>query len=266
VLEAAYAYHGVWSDFTGDWRDLEVPFVYIETNDRSLMRRQFDVFNGKYSKPIGPADRHKIEVLSYRKDGNLDTENVQAAELQTICEDNGYEPFYGDEDVNKGQPKCITHVAAMRKYKGKPHHWEFILKTHSKYWPNCQIHGMEIDLYGFMYEYFKVKMNVDVYSKKFEQDFLNPIHAIIQTGFTSTENLSSESANTFRRWYSKSWGCTEDEAKVEAQGSFVLLMKIYRLLGGTHKLPNIVDLYDNVNARDLINHLSSSNKKTLNIP
>jgi hypothetical protein len=259
VLEAALAYHGLWEGFDGEWLDLEVPFTYIETNDRSFARQQFDIFNGKYSKPIGPADHHRIEVLSYRVDGNMDTEYKEAHELQQICEDNGYEPLTGPDDENTGHPKAISHVSAMRKYKGKPLHWEFILKTHAKYWPNIQLHGMEIDLYGFMYEYFSVKMRVDVYSKEFAEDFLDPIHAIIQTLLNSPENLSSESANTFKRWYAQTWDVNieEAESKVDAQASFVLLMKIYRTLGGTHKLPDIVDLYDNTRAGDLTKYLAN---------
>lgn len=265
VLEAALAYNELWDGFDGDWRDLEVPFTYIETNDRSFARQQFDIFNGKNSKPIGPADHHRIEVLSYRVDGNMDTEYKQAHELQQICEDNGYEPLTGPDDENNGHPKAISHVSAMRKYKGKPDNWEFILKTHAKYWPNIQLHGMEIDLYGFMYDYFAIKMKVNVYSKAFEKDFLDPFHAVIQTLFTTPENLSSESANTFKRWYAQTWDVTVDEAdsKVDAQASFVLLMKIYRNLGGTHKLPDIVDLYDNQRAGDLTKHLSNPIKSAI---
>jgi hypothetical protein len=265
VLEAALAFNNLWDGYSGDWQELEVPFTYIETDDRSFARRQFDIYNGKYSKPIGPADHHKMEVLFYRVDGNLDTEYKEAAELQSICEENGYEPLYGDEDENRGHPKCISHVSAMRKYKGKPQHWEFILKTHSKYWPNIELHGMEIDLYGFMYEYFKVKQKTNVYSKAFEKEFLEPVHAIIQCLFSSPEQLSSESANTFKRWYAKTWDISVDDAdnKVESQASFVLLMKIYRDLGGTHKLPDIVDLYDNIRAGDLTKYLSASVKKAM---
>ena len=266
VLEAALAYHGLWDGFIGtDWKELEVPFLYIETNDRSMARQAFRVLNGKFSKPIGPYDHHKIEVLSYRVDGNMETENKQSAALQQICEDNGFEPISEDDEENAGHPKAITHISAMRKYKEKPNHWEFILKTHAKYWPNIKLHGMEIDLYGFMYEYFKVKLKVDVYSTKFEKDFLTPFHAIIQTLFSTPENLSSESANTFKRWYAKTWDVTVDEAdkKVEAQASFVLLLNMYRMLGGTHHLPDIVDLYDNQKAGDLTKHLSAPVKKAM---
>jgi hypothetical protein len=265
VLEAAIAYHGLWDGYDGDWQELEVPFTYIETDDRSFARQQFDVFNGKYSKPIGPYDHHKIEVLSYRVDGNMDTEYKEAHELQQICEDNGFEPLSGDEDENRGHPKSISHVSAMRKYKGRPLHWEFILKTHAKYWPNTELHGMEIDLYGFMYEYFKVKMKADVNSKNFEKEFLDPFHAVIQTCFSTPEMLSSESANTFKRWYAKTWDVSVDESPVDAQASFVLLMKMYRNLGGTHQLPEIVDLYDNSKAGDLTKYLLAPVKKAMKL-
>jgi len=264
VLEAALAYHGLWDGYTGDWEELEVPFLYIETDDRSLARQAFRVLNGKFSKKIEPYDLHKIEVLSYRVDGNTDTENKQAAELQTICEDNGYEPISDMDLDNAGHPKAITHVSAMRKYKEKPKHWEFILKTHSEYWPNIQLHGMEIDFYGFMYDYFKVKMKVDIYGNRFKTQFLDPLHAIMQQVFQNPQLLASESANTFKRWYAKTWDCSVDEAtNVEAQASFVLLLKVYRNLGGMQELPDIVDLYDNNKAGDLTKHLSAPIKKAL---
>ena len=267
ILEAALAYHGLWDGYTGDWEDLEVPFLFIETNDRSMARQAFRVLNGKFSKSIGPYDQHKIEVLSYRVDGNMDTENKQSAELQRICEDNGFEPISEEDEENAGHPKAITHISAMRKYKEKPMHWEFILNTHAKYWPNIKLHGMEIDFYGFMYEYFKMKMKVDVYSKNFEKDFLIPLHASIQTLFSTPEMLSSESANTFKRWYAKTWDVSIDEAdkKVEAQASFVLLMKVYRMLGGTHQLPDIVDLYDNTKAGDLSKYLPAPVKQAMKV-
>lgn len=267
VYEAALAYHGLWEDYVGDWRDLEVPFLYIETDDRSLARRSFQVLNGKNSLPISPYDWHKLEVLCYRVDGNTDSENVQSAKLQSICEENGFEPISEFDEENAGHPKAITHISAMRKYKDKPEHWEFILKCHAKYWPNYQLHGMEIDFYGFMYEYFKKKMNVDVYSTKFEKDFLNPVHGMIQSLFTSPENLSNESANTFKRWWSTTWQLSLDEAQnsVEAQGSFVLILKMYRLANGSHALPDIVDLYESVIGGDLTKHLPSNIKKIFKI-
>jgi hypothetical protein len=57
---------------------------------------------------------------------------------------------------------------------------------------------------------------------------------------------------------------TVDEVdKVEAQASFVLLLKLYRQLGGTQTLPDIVDLFDNNKAGDLTKYLSPSAKKAL---
>lgn len=267
VYEAALAYHGLWDGFTGDWKELEVPFLYIETNDRSLARRAFQVLNGKFSKTISAYDEHKIEVLSYRVDGNLDPDNVKAAKIQKICEENGYEPISEEDAENKGNSKAITHVSAMRKYKDKPEHWEFILRSHATYWPNIQLHGMEIDLYGFVYEYFKVKMGVDVYSTKFERTFMNPFHAIIQIGFAAPGTLSAEATATFTKWYATTWDMSEDDSKnkIEAQTSLVLLMKLYRKLGGTHPLPDIVDMYDSQRAGDITKYVKPSIRKNLGL-
>jgi hypothetical protein len=172
-----------------------------------------------------------------------------------ICEDNGFEPIADTDEENMGLPGAITHISAMLDYKNKPTHWEFIVKTHRKYWPNIQLHGMEVDLYGFVYDY--MRRNNDVYSEDFEKQFLIPFHAIIQQLFGMPDNLGVESANTFKRWWAKTWDRTVDEGnnKVEAEASFVLMLKLYRKLGGTIALPDIVDLYDNDKAGDLTDFL-----------
>jgi hypothetical protein len=95
----------------------------------------------------------------------------------------------------------------------------------------------------------------DVYSEEFQNTFLDPVHAIIQQFFFSPQNFGVESGNTFRRWYSKTWSVTEKEAKVNAQGSFVLLLKMYKNMNGTQPLPSIVDLYDNTVAGDVTSYL-----------
>lgn len=251
VLEAAYAYHGIWDGYDGDWQEMEVPVTYIETNDRHEGREGFRILNGKGAKKVGKYYDLRMDVLSYRVDGKTDLDYKQAHQLVKICEDNGFEPIPDTDEENAGLPGAITHVSAMLEYKNKPNHWEFILKTHKKYWPNIQLHGMEIDLYGFMYDYFS-KSN-DVYSTEFERDFLNPFHAIIQQLFGMPDNLGTESTDTFRRWWAKTWDRTIDEAKnkVDAEASFVLMLKLYRKLGGTVALPDIVDLYDNNKAGDL---------------
>jgi hypothetical protein len=42
-------------------------------------------------------------------------------------------------------------------------------------------------------------------------------------------------------------------------------MKMYRNLGGTHQLPEIVDLYDNSKAGDLTKYLPAPVKKAMKL-
>ncbi len=262
VVEAAYAFNGIWAGYDGDWLDLEVPVTYIETDDRSEARQAFRVFNGHGALKISPYHMHKTDVLIYRVDGNLDLEFKQAHALQEITESLGFE-FQSDnpDDPNIGLPGCITHISAAQKYYDRPNHWRFILSTHKKYWPNLQLAGMEIDLYGFMYEY--MSKIADVNSPEFEKEFLEPVHAIIQNLFQTPAVFGVDSSNTFKRWYAKTWDVDEKKSKVDAQGSFVLLLKMYRKLKGTHKLPDIIDLYDNQKAGDVTAYLPDAAKKVL---
>ena len=255
VLEAAYAYRRIWNlPNLENYLDMEVPVSYVETSNRADARKAFKVYNGKGGKRISQYHEHFQNTIMYRVDGDGDKECFQAHELQSIMEELDYE-FQSDDlfDPNIGHPRCITHVSASRKYYGKPNHWRFILTMHDKYWPNQQLSGMEIDLYGLMYEY--MNKIADVYSEEFQSTFLDPVHAIIQQFFFSPQNFGVESGNTYRRWYSATYSVTEKDAKVEAQGSFVLLLKMYKNMNGTQPLPSIVDLYDNTVAGDVTSYL-----------
>ena len=264
VLETAYAYNQIWDDYEGDPLDLEVPVIYIETNDRSKARKGFRILNGKGQKKIEPYDNHKMMVFSYRIDGDTSVENKDAHVIQKINEDNGFEPISSQDEDNRGASWAITAVTWMMKYYKKPKAWEFILKTHKRYWPNVQLSTMEIDLYGFMYEYFSAQ-GVDVYSDEFNEKFLDSAHAVIQHYWTYPSQYGIESGHTQIRWYAKTWSKSEKDVgdKIEREGSFIMLLKLYRAFGGQYKLPDIVDLFNNDKAGDLLNSCPDYLKKDL---
>lgn len=264
VLEAAMARYHLWED-VDSVEEMEVPVCYIETEDRSCFRPFFGLINGKGKKKLDAYDEHRIEVHCYRLDNNIsDPEYKQAHILQKICEDNGCEPIISRDIDNHGLPGTITHVSAMRKFKNKPHVWEFIVKMNRKYWTNLVMEGMEIDFYGFIYEYMTQIKGVDVYSKEFEKAFLNPIHAIIQKFFTIPKNLSEESAGTYKRWFVNTWSRDfDDYITVPAEATFVLMLKLYQKFGGTHPIPDVVDQFTS-NKGDLIDFLPSNILSVIN--
>jgi len=263
IYETALAHHGLWWDYEGDIGELTVPFAYIETDDRSILRFKWYVDNGMASKKPGPYDHHRIEVLCYRLDGKTDDEYRHSHLIQKICEEEGFEPISDLDFENIEHPRAFTAIAEMRSYRKTPEKreaWRFVLRTHAKHWPNRKLHIMEITLFAELYSYMTRK-DVDVYSEKFEREFMEPFIAIIQTHFAGgPDNLYSDSASTFTKWYAKEWDKdpTKDKIKVDDLASLVLMLKLYRKFGGTHELPNIVDNFNSAKAGDLTDHLPKS--------
>lgn len=258
VLEIALASAGLWRGIS-NWEEMEVPFNYIETEDRAFARQYFGTHNGKGKKQLDAYDEHRIEVYCHRIDNDRsDPEYKQAHTLQKICEDNGCEPIVKRDIENYGLPGTITHVSAMRRYKDSPDAWEFIVKMNRKYWPNLVMEGMEIDFYGFIFKYMTQIKGVDVYSKKFEKDFLNPIHAIIQQFFKIPKKLSEESTGTYKRWFATTWNrSVDDKISIPAETTFVLMLKLYEKMGGTHPIPDVVNEFTSSKG-DLIDFLPTN--------
>jgi hypothetical protein len=262
IYETALAYHGLWYDYEGDIGELTVPFAYIETDDRSILRFKWYVDNGMASKKPGPFDHHRIEVLCYRLDGKTDDEYRHSHLIQKICEEEGYEPISEFDEENLSHPRAILAIAEMRKYRKtqeKRDAWRFILRTHAKHWPNRQLHIMEITLFGELFQY--MSDIADVYSDEFQQEFMEPFIAIIQTHFSGgPDHLASESTSTFAKWFAKEWSKdpSTDEIVTDKMASLVLMLKLYRKFGGTHELPDIVDNFNSAKAGDLTDHLPKS--------
>jgi hypothetical protein len=263
VLEAAFTHHGLWKEkeFNVDPMELEVPVAFIKTSNRAKARMAFRIYNGKGQKKIEPYVDHKNLVFAYRVDGSDDIEAVQAATIQTINEEEGFEPIATTDTKHKGEPWAITCIAEMQQHYKKPDRWRFVLNTHNRYYPNIQLDIMECDLYGFMYDFF-TDLGHDVYSKKFRDEFLDPTQALIQEFFQTPHNFGSDSKHTQIRFQAKRYNraINSSDNKVEDEGSFIYLLKLYQYFGGQHELPIIVHNMNEAPAGDLLDHVD---KQTL---
>lgn len=262
VLEAALAYHDLWDGFTGDFTELEVPVAYIKTSNRAKARMAFSIFNGKGQKKVEPYIEHRNLVFSCRIDGSTDPEAIQAAAIQSINEQEGFEPIESTDKKNQSQPWAIDCIAEMMKHYKRPERWRFILNTHLRYWPNIKLAIMECDLYGFMYDYF-TELGYDVYSKEFRSEFLDPAMAILQEFFQTPHNFALDSSHTQIRFQAKRYSrsVNSKDNKVEDEGSFIYLLKLYRFFGGQHELPAIVHNMNESTAGDLLDHVDRETLK-----
>lgn len=259
VLETAFAHHGLWDGYNGDPLELEVPVAYIETSKRDKARMAFRIFNGKGQKKIEPYVDHKILVLAYRVDDSDEKEAEKAAVIQSINEQEGFEPIPSTDDKNRDAAWAIDCVAEMQKHYDTPERWRFVLNTHKRYYPNIKLNIMECDLYGFMHDYFGGIMGYDVYSDEFRTEFLDPSMAIIQEFFTTPHSFANDSKHTQIRFQAKRYNraINSKDNKVEDEGSFIYLLKLYKFFGGKHDLPTVVYNMNESSAGDLLDHIDN---------
>lgn len=257
--EISLAERNMWKnnpDWNGDIGELEVPVTFFMSSSRAKCRKGFEIFNGK-QKAIEPYVTHKNLVLAYRVDDDRkDKEAFKAHQIQTINEEEGFEPISRDDKKNKKHSWAITCVAEMKSHYDRPDRWRFVLRTHKRYWPNIQLEIAEVDLYGFMYDYF-TDMGYDVYSDQFNQEFLDPCMALVWTFFTTPHGFVSDSSNIQKRFGSEKTGLPEDKVKIDDNGSCVYLMKLYRHFGGTHELPLYVNNLNDSRVGDLLDYVDS---------
>lgn len=256
VLETAFAHHGLWDGYKDDPLELEVPVAYIETSKRDKARMAFRIFNGKGQKKIEPYVDHKILVLAYRVDDSDEREAEKAAMIQSINEQEGFEPIPSTEVKNRDAAWAIDCVSEMQKHYQTPERWRFVLNTHKRYYPNIKLNIMECDLYGFIHDYFG-EMGYDVYSDEFRKEFLDSAMAIIQEFFTTPHKFGNDSKHTQIRFQAKRYNraINSKDNKVEDEGSFIYLLKLYQFFGGKYQLPAVVYNMNESSAGDLLDHV-----------
>lgn len=243
-----------------DWYlDMKVPVTYFEITSRAKARMGFRYLNGKNQKRISPYQEHKIFVLSYRVDESTELEAVQANQIQNINEAEGYEPLEQDSIYND-QAWAIMCVKEMSGHYTRPERWQFILRTHKRYFANDQLATTECDLYGFMFDYFSAMKGIDVYSEKFNTEFLDPAMGLVQEIFTTPKAFDADCAKVQQRYHAKKLDRAIDSKEVinakDAMGPFVYLLKLYRHFNGTHKLPDVVDNFNETRTGDLLKYVT----------
>jgi hypothetical protein len=257
ILEVAFAENNIWENienWNGDPMELEVPVTYFSSDSRAKCRKGFTIFNGS-QKAIEPYVKHKMFVLGYRVDGERkDKDATKAHKIQLINEEEGYEPVSKEDKKNKKYSWAITTVNEMMGHYDRPDRWRFVLRTHKRYWPNIQLDIAEIDLYGFIYDYF-TEMGYDVYSTKFDSQLLDPCMSVIWKFFTTPHGFASDSATVQKQFASAKTGLPENKCSIDDNGSCVYLMKLYRQFGGKHELPLYVNNLTEERIGDLLDYV-----------
>lgn len=227
--------------FTGetDWREVEVPVLYIETTSKAFARKAFALINGKGKKKISTWYDHRSKVMSVRIDLNgdvtlADSEDAFAFQTQVICET--YEIYPVDKESSfVNLPGATTHP---KVYSLDHKTLELACTWHNDFWHMDVVDGS----LWFMIE--DLKKSYDAAKIRISPKFLEELAGMIQSYFGGLHAFHEAVHSAHNRWAKHRYGY-EINWQDDAIASTLVLL--YQRLGGTHAVPlPLVDKFDHI--------------------
>lgn len=234
TLLAALIAAGVF-DGESDWREVEVPVLYIETTSKSFARKAFALINGKGKKKISPWYEHRTRVLSVRIDGSDDEDDKEAADKQLICE--RYDCYPVDtESQFVGKPGTFTHMQAFNLDRKL---LEACCRWHNEYFHYDEING------GLWFLIPQIVKSFRAAQIPLTEKFLRELAAILQQHFSGLAQFHEACHDAHRRWGKHVYGIEKIEWENECLAP--LLIQIYKKLGGRQQVPKrMLDKFEEV--------------------
>ena len=207
-----------------DWREIEVPVLYIETGNKAFARKAFALINGKGKKKISAWYEHRTKVLSARIDNSNDEDDKEALKKQIICEKYHCYPV-DTESAFTGLPGTFTHMQALNLDDDI---LEMACKFHNDYFHYDEINGA---LWFMMEDLCKAFNAAHI---KVTDKFLEELAGILQGYFAGIAQFHESVKGAHSRWGEYTYGY-----KVSWQDDAIaaLLVLMYQKLGGTQQIP-----------------------------
>jgi hypothetical protein len=207
-----------------DWREVEMPVLYIETTNKAFARKAFALINGKGKKKISPWYEHRTKVMSVRIDGSTDPDDVEAFDKQNICEK--YQCYPVDKESSfVGLPGTFTHMQALNMANPI---LEMACKFHNDYFHYDEINGA---LWFMMEDLYKA---FDAAKIKITDKFLGELAGILQGYFAGIAQFHEAVHRAHSKWGEYTYGY---EVGWQDEAIAAVLVLSYQKLGGTQRIP-----------------------------
>ena len=222
--------------FTGetDWREVEMPVLYMETHSKAFARKAFALINGKGKKKISPWYEHRTKVMSARIDNSQDLEDQEALRKQVICEK--YECYPVDkESPFVGLPGTFTHMQALNLDDDI---LEMACKFHNEYFHYDEING---SLWFMTEDLFKAFKAAKI---KITDKFLGELAGILQGYFAGLAQFHEAVHSAHTQWGEHTYGY---EVSWQDDAIAAVLVLLYQRLGGTQRIPKpLLDRFEKI--------------------
>ena len=217
-----------------DWREIEIPVLYIETDNKAFARKAFALINGKGKKKISLYYEHRTKVMSQRIDDSDDEEDIEAERKQSICEKYDCYPI-DDEGPFVGKPGTFTHMQALNL---PDEVLELACKFHNDYFHYDPIDGSLWFIVNDIYQAFTAA------KIKITDEFLKELAGILQGYFAGLYEFHQSLKGAHLRWgiytygYKQPW---QDDCIAAA------LVMLYKKLGGAQSIPQpLLDRFEKI--------------------
>ena len=217
-----------------DWREIEIPVLYIETSSKAFARKAFALINGKGKKKISPYYEHRTKVMSRRIDDSDDDDDKEAERKQSICEKYHCYPI-DDEGPFVGKPGTFTHMQALNL---PDEVLEMACKFHNDYFHYDPIDGSLWFVINDIYQAFKAaKIPIT-------DEFLRELAGILQGYFAGLYEFHQSVKGAHLRWgkYTYGYEVSWDDDSIAA-----VLVMLYKKLGGKQSIPQpLLDRFEKI--------------------
>lgn len=217
-----------------DWREIEIPVLYIETASKAFARKAFALINGKGKKKISPYYEHRTKVMSRRIDDSDDEEDIEAERKQSICEKYHCYPI-DDEGLFVGKPGTFTHMQALNL---PDEVLELACKFHNDYFHYDPIDG---SLWFMINDIYKAFTAAHI---KVTDEFLAELAGILQGYFAGLYEFHQSVKGAHRRWGEHTYGY---EVPWDDDSIAAVLVMLYKKLGGSQSVPQpMLDRFEKI--------------------
>ena len=219
-----------------DWREVEVPVLYIETDNKAFARKAFALINGKGKKKISPYIEHRTKVMARRIDDSEDDDDKDAERKQTICEKYDCYPVDADSPHAEKTPGTFTH---MQAFNLSDKALEMSCKFHNDYFHYDPIDG---SLWFMMND---IKVGFDAANIKITDKFLRELAGMLQGCFAGLAEFHAAVHRAHRLWGKMVYNIEKFPWQDDAIA--VVLLHLYQRMGGTQQLPqHMLDRFEKI--------------------
>ena len=217
-----------------NWREIQVPVLYIETASKAFARKAFALINGKGKKKISPYYEHRTKVMARRIDISDDDEDKEAERKQSICEKYDCYPV-DDEGPFVDKPGTFTHMQALNLPDAV---LGLACKFHNDYFHYDPIDGSLWFMMNDLYKAFTAaKINIT-------DDFLQELAGILQGYFAGLYEFHQSVKGAHRRWGEHTYGY---EVPWDDDSIAAVLVMLYKKLGGQQAVPQpMLDRFEKI--------------------